>query len=81
MFDVIFNLDVFICIDLGKGVSCCLCCEEKFFGIIYGGEEVFVFIMLDYNKVNNVVDFEVFYFYVFIFNVDGKVIEVLVKDM
>lgn len=81
MFEVNFKLDVFVCIDLGKGVSCCLCCEDKFFGIIYGGEEVLVFIILDYNKVNNFVDFEVFYFYVFEINFDGKVVEVLVKDM
>jgi large subunit ribosomal protein L25 len=67
--------------DLGKGASRRLRREDKLPGIIYGGEEAPVSITLDHNKVNNAADFEAFYSHVLTLNVDGKAVEVLVKDM
>ncbi len=81
MSDSIFNLDASIRTDLGKGASRRLRREDKLPGIIYGGEEAPVSITLDHNKVNNSADFEAFYSHVLEINLDGKVVEVLVKDM
>ena len=81
MSDAIFNLDASIRTDLGKGASRRLRREEKLPGIIYGGEEAPVSITLDHNKVNNAADFEAFYSHVLTLNLDGKPVEVLVKDM
>ncbi|NDV91037.1 50S ribosomal protein L25/general stress protein Ctc [Alteromonas sp. 345S023] len=67
--------------DLGKGASRRLRREEKLPGIIYGGDEAPVSITLDHNKINNSADFEAFYSHVLTLNVDGKEVEVLVKDM
>ena len=67
--------------DQGKGASRRLRREDKLPGIIYGGEEAPVSITLDHNKVNNSADFEAFYSHVLEINLDGKVVEVLVKDM
>ncbi|MBT3136583.1 50S ribosomal protein L25/general stress protein Ctc [Alteromonas sp. ALT199] len=76
-----FKLDASVRTDLGKGASRRLRREEKLPGIIYGGEEAPVSITLDHNKVNNSADFEAFYSHVLELNLDGKVVEVLVKDM
>ena len=76
-----FKLDASVRTDLGKGASRRLRREDKLPGIIYGGEEAPVSITLDHNKVNNSVDFEAFYSHVLEINLDGKVVEVLVKDM
>ena len=81
MSDAIFNLDASARTDLGKGASRRLRREDKLPGIIYGGEEAPVSITLDHNKVNNSADFEAFYSHVLEINLDGKVVEVLVKDM
>ena len=81
MSDSIFNLDATVRTDLGKGASRRLRREDKLPGIIYGGEEAPVSITLDHNKVNNSADFEAFYSHVLEINLDGKVVEVLVKDM
>ena len=81
MSEAIFNLDASIRTDLGKGASRRLRREEKLPGIIYGGEEAPVSITLDHNKVNNSADFEAFYSHVLTLNLDGKPVEVLVKDM
>ncbi|OJF67717.1 50S ribosomal protein L25/general stress protein Ctc [Alteromonas sp. V450] len=81
MSEAIFNLDASVRTDLGKGASRRLRREEKLPGIIYGGEEAPVSITLDHNKVNNAADFEAFYSHVLTLNVDGKAVEVLVKDM
>ena len=76
-----FKLDASVRTDLGKGASRRLRREDKLPGIIYGGEEAPVSITLDHNKVNNPADFEAFYSHVLEINLDGKVVEVLVKDM
>ena len=76
-----FKLDASVRTDLGKGASRRLRREDKLPGIIYGGEEAPVSITLDHNKVNNSADFEAFYSHVLTLNVDGKAVEVLVKDM
>ena len=76
-----FKLDASVRTDLGKGASRRLRREDKLPGIIYGGEEAPVTITLDHNKVNNSADFEAFYSHVLEINLDGKVVEVLVKDM
>jgi len=76
-----FKLDASVRTDLGKGASRRLRREDKLPGIIYGGEEAPVSITLDHNKVNNSADFEAFYSHVLEINLDGKVVEVLVKDM
>ena len=81
MSDSIFNLDASVRTDLGKGASRRLRREDKLPGIIYGGEEAPVSITLEHNKVNNAADFEAFYSHVLTLNVDGKAVEVLVKDM
>ncbi len=81
MSEAIFNLDASVRTDLGKGASRRLRREDKLPGIIYGGEEAPVSITLDHNKVNNSADFEAFYSHVLEINLDGKVVEVLVKDM
>jgi large subunit ribosomal protein L25 len=81
MFEANFKLDASVRTDLGKGASRRLRREEKLPGIIYGGEEAPVSITLDHNKVNNSADFEAFYSHVLEINLDGKVVEVLVKDM
>ena len=75
------SLDATVRTDLGKGASRRLRREDKLPGIIYGGEEAPVSITLDHNKVNNAADFEAFYSHVLTLNVDGKAVEVLVKDM
>ena len=76
-----FKLDASVRTDLGKGASRRLRREDKLPGIIYGGEEAPVSITLDHNKVNNSADFEAFYSHVLEINLDGKGVEVLVKDM
>lgn len=76
-----FKLDASVRTDLGKGASRRLRREDKLPGIIYGGDEAPVSITLDHNKVNNSADFEAFYSHVLEINLDGKVVEVLVKDM
>ena len=76
-----FKLDASVRTDLGKGASRRLRREDKLPGIIYGGEEAPVSITLEHNKVNNSADFEAFYSHVLEINLDGKVVEVLVKDM
>ena len=76
-----FKLDASVRTDLGKGASRRLRREDKLPGIIYGGEEAPVSITLDHTKVNNSADFEAFYSHVLEINLDGKVVEVLVKDM
>ena len=76
-----FKLGASVRTDLGKGASRRLRREDKLPGIIYGGEEAPVSITLDHNKVNNSADFEAFYSHVLEINLDGKVVEVLVKDM
>ena len=81
MSKAIFTLDATVRTDLGKGASRRLRREDKLPGIIYGGEEAPVSITLDHNKVNNAADFEAFYSHVITLNVDGKAVEVLVKDM
>jgi len=81
MSEAIFNLDASVRTDLGKGASRRLRREDKLPGIIYGGEEAPVSITLDHNKVNNSADFEAFYSHVLTLNLDGKPVEVLVKDM
>ena len=81
MSKAIFTLDATVRTDLGKGASRRLRREDKLPGIIYGGEEAPVSITLDHNKVNNSADFEAFYSHVLTLNVDGKAVEVLVKDM
>jgi len=81
MSKAIFTLDATVRTDLGKGASRRLRREDKLPGIIYGGEEAPVSITLDHNKVNNAADFEAFYSHVLTLNVDGKAVEVLVKDM
>jgi large subunit ribosomal protein L25 len=79
MVDFVLNAEVRE--DQGKGASRRLRREDKLPGIIYGGEEAPVSITLDHNKVNNSADFEAFYSHVLEINLDGKVVEVLVKDM
>jgi len=79
MSEAIFNLDASVRTDLGKGASRRLRREDKLPGIIYGGEEAPI--TLDHNKVNNSADFEAFYSHVLTLNLDGKPVEVLVKDM
>ncbi|GEA07694.1 50S ribosomal protein L25 [Alteromonas sp. KUL42] len=81
MSEAIFNLDASVRTDLGKGASRRLRREDKLPGIIYGGEEAPVSITLAHNKVIQAADFEAFYSHVLTLNVDGKAIEVLVKDM
>jgi len=81
MSEAIFNLDASVRTDLGKGASRRLRREDKLPGIIYGGEEAPVSITLAHNKVVQAADFEAFYSHVLTLNVDGKAIEVLVKDM
>ncbi|WP_218418510.1 50S ribosomal protein L25/general stress protein Ctc [Alteromonas lipotrueae] len=81
MSKAIFTLEATVRTDLGKGASRRLRREDKLPGIIYGGEEAPVSITLDHNKVNNAADFEAFYSHVLTLNVDGKAVEVLVKDM
>lgn len=49
----IMKFEVVLCIDLGKGVSCCLCNIGYFLVIVYGGEVVLVFILLNYDDVMN----------------------------
>ncbi|BFT30723.1 50S ribosomal protein L25/general stress protein Ctc [Alteromonas sp. D210916BOD_24] len=81
MSEAIFNLDASVRADLGKGASRRLRREDKLPGIIYGGEEAPVSITLEHNKVIQAADFEAFYSHVLTLNVDGKAVEVLVKDM
>ncbi|WP_218397104.1 50S ribosomal protein L25/general stress protein Ctc [Alteromonas lipotrueae] len=81
MSKAIFTLEATVRTDLGKGASRRLRREDKLPGIIYGGEEAPVSITLEHNKVNNAADFEAFYSHVLTLNVDGKAVEVLVKDM
>lgn len=69
---LMFIINVEVCKEQGKGVSCCLCVVNKFLVIIYGGEVVLVVIELDYDKVWNMQDKVEFYSEVLIVVVDGK---------
>ncbi|MFT5276902.1 MAG: large subunit ribosomal protein L25 [Glaciecola sp.] len=81
MSKAIFKLDATVRTDLGKGASRRLRHQDKVPAIIYGGVEAPVSITLEHNKVHQAQDFEAFYSHVLTINVDGKKVEVLVKDM
>jgi len=81
MSNTTYTYDAELRVETGTGASRRLRREDKLPGIIYGGEEAPVSITLDHNKVNNSADFEAFYSHVLTLNLDGKPVEVLVKDM
>jgi large subunit ribosomal protein L25 len=67
--------------DLGKGASRRLRHEDKVPAILYGGNEAPVSLMLDHNKVIQAQEFENFYSQVLTLNIEGKVVDVLLKDV
>jgi large subunit ribosomal protein L25 len=81
MSDAIFNLDAKIRTDLGKGASRRLRHADLVPAIVYGGEEAPLSITLEHNKVIQAQEFEAFYSHVLTLNVDGKSVEVLLKDV
>ncbi len=81
MSSAIFKLDATVRTDLGKGASRRLRLQDKVPAIVYGGDEAPVSITLEHNKVNQAQEFEAFYSHVLTINIDGKKVEVLVKDM
>lgn len=81
MSDAIFNLDAEVRADLGKGASRRLRHADKVPAILYGGEEAPVSLTLEHNKVIQAADFEAFYSHVLNLNIDGKTVEVLLKDV
>ena len=81
MSSAIFKLDATVRTDLGKGASRRLRLQDKVPAIIYGGDEAPISITLEHNKVNQAQEFEAFYSHVLTINIEGKKVEVLVKDM
>jgi len=81
MSDAIFNLDAEIRTDLGKGASRRLRREDKVPAILYGAGKDPVSITLTHNKVLQAQEFEAFYSHVLKINVEGKNVDVLLKDM
>ena len=81
MSEAIFNLDAKIRTDLGKGASRRLRHADLVPAIVYGGEEAPLSITLEHNKVIQAQEFEAFYSHVLTLNVDGKSVEVLLKDV
>ncbi|WDD97725.1 50S ribosomal protein L25/general stress protein Ctc [Thalassomonas actiniarum] len=77
----LFTLDAEVRTDLGKGASRRLRHANKVPAIIYGLGEEPVSITLAHNKVWRAQQEEAFYSHVLNLNVDGKSVEVLIKDM
>ena len=77
----LFTLDAEVRTDLGKGASRRLRHANKVPAIIYGLGEEPVSITLAHNKVWRAQQEEAFYSHVLTLNVDGKSVEVLIKDM
>lgn len=81
MSDAIFNLDAEVRTDMGKGASRRLRREDKVPAILYGAGKDPVSITLTHNKVLQAQEFEAFYSHVLKIKVDGKKVDVLLKDM
>jgi len=81
MSDGIFTLDAEIRNDLGKGASRRLRHAGKVPAVLYGADQKAVSLSLSHNKVFQAQEFEAFYSHVLTLNLEGKAIEVLVKDM
>ncbi|WP_371189124.1 50S ribosomal protein L25/general stress protein Ctc [Thalassotalea maritima] len=77
----IFTLDAEVRTDLGKGASRRLRHANKVPAIIYGAGEEALSITLAHNKVFRAQEEEAFYSHVLTLNVDGKAVEVVLKDM
>ncbi|WP_420794466.1 50S ribosomal protein L25/general stress protein Ctc [Thalassomonas haliotis] len=77
----LFTLDAETRTDLGKGASRRLRHANKVPAIIYGLGQEPVSITLAHNKVWRAQQEEAFYSHVLNINVDGKAVEVLIKDM
>jgi len=81
MSDAIFNLDASVRTDLGKGASRRLRHQDKVPAVLYGGEDAPISLTLEHNKVLQAQQFEAFYSHVLKINIEGKKVDVLVKDM
>ena len=81
MSDGIFTLDAEVRNDLGKGASRRLRHAGKVPAVLYGAGEKAVSLTLNHNKVFQAQEFEAFYSHVLTLNIEGKNVEVLVKDM
>ena len=81
MSDAIFNLDAEVRTDKGKGASRRLRHQDKVPAILYGAGKDPVSITLEHNKVLQAQEFEAFYSHVLKIKVDGKKVDVLLKDM
>ncbi|SET56275.1 50S ribosomal protein L25/general stress protein Ctc [Thalassotalea agarivorans] len=77
----ILNLDAEVRTDLGKGASRRLRHANKVPAILYGAGQEPVSLTLAHNKVFRAQEEEAFYSQVLTLNVDGKAVEVIVKDM
>ncbi|NMP16402.1 MULTISPECIES: 50S ribosomal protein L25/general stress protein Ctc [unclassified Thalassotalea] len=77
----ILNLDAEVRTDLGKGASRRLRHANKVPAIVYGTGADAVSITLAHNKVYRAQEEEAFYSQVLTLNVDGKSVDVVLKDM
>lgn len=77
----LFTLDAEVRTDLGKGASRRLRHANKVPAILYGAGQEPVSLTLAHNKVFRAQEEEAFYSHVLTLNVDGKAVEVLLKDM
>ncbi|MCM2679099.1 50S ribosomal protein L25/general stress protein Ctc [Echinimonas agarilytica] len=75
------SLDAVVRTDLGKGASRRLRHTDAVPAIIYGADQEPVAITLSHSKVLKAQESEVFYSQVLDINLDGKVVQAIVKDM
>jgi len=77
----LFTLDAEVRTDLGKGASRRLRHANKVPAILYGAEQEPVSLTLAHNKVFRAQEEEAFYSHILTINVDGKPVDVVIKDM
>ena len=78
---VSFELDAAIRDDMGKGASRRLRRTGKIPAIIYGGNVEPLPLVLDHDKVLHHLEHEAFYSHILNINVDGKVVQAVLKDL
>lgn len=67
--------------DLGKGASRRLRREHKVLGVVYGGEEAPVSIMLEQRAVNKALEHEAVYSHILALSVNGRKQKVVLRDL
>lgn len=77
----IFDLDAVIRNDLGKSASRRLRREEKVLGVVYGGEEAAVPVILEQRIVKRALENDAFYSHILNLTINGKKQQVVLRDL